>query len=285
MVYDCVIVGSGPAGLEAALNLKIHNKNFLWLGSKNLSDKIRKAERISNYPGFANISGEKLIDAFLQQMKEMEIEVTEKMVNQIMPMGQTYALMAGSDYYETKSVILTTGVANKMTLPGESELLGKGVSYCATCDGGLYRGKKIAVLCNSKRFEHEITFLSELAEHVYLFKEYVEPAAVADNVEIMNTRLTAVEGADHVEAVIGKDESRTEVDGVFFLRDSIALSNLLPNLESENGHIKVNRMMETNLPGVFAAGDCTGRPYQYTKAMGEGNVASHSVIEYLSKLA
>ena len=88
-----------------------------------------------------------------------------------------------------------------------------------------------------------------------------------------------------MEAVIGKDESRTEVDGVFFLRDSIALSNLLPNLESENGHIKVNRMMETNLPGVFAAGDCTGRPYQYTKAMGEGNVASHSVIEYLSKLA
>lgn len=285
MVYDCAIVGSGPAGLEAALNLKIHNKNFIWLGSKNLSDKIRKAERISNYPGFANISGAALIDAFQKQIEEMEIEVTEQMVNQIMPMGESYALMAGSEFYEAKTVILTTGVANKTALPGESEYLGKGVSYCATCDGGLYRGKTVGVVCNSKRFEHEVNFLAELADKVYLFKEYTEPAEVADNVEIVKAKATEVVGADKVEKVLCKDGSEFEVDGIFFLRDSIVLSNLLPNLEAEGGHIKVNRQMETNLKGVYAAGDCTGRPYQYTKAMGEGNVASHSVVEYLSELA
>lgn len=284
MIYDAAIIGTGPAGVSAALNFKIHEKNFIWLGSKNLSDKITKAERISNYPGFANVSGETLNQAFQQQIAEMQIEIKEQMVNSILPFSGHYALMAGSEFYETKTIILTTGIANVGTLPGESGLIGKGVSYCATCDGGLYRGKRIAVICNAARFEHEVKYLSELAEKVYYFPTYPKASEVADNVEKMTQKAVRILGEDRVSDVELKDGTLLPVDGVFCLRDAIALSTLLPEIVLEDGHIAVNRQMATNIPGCFAAGDCTGRPYQYTKAVGEGNVAAHSAIEYLAGL-
>ena len=99
MLYDAAIIGSGPAGVSAALNLKIHEKNFIWIGKKTLSDKISRAERISNYPGFIDASGAELNAAFMAQVAAMGIEITEAMVNQIMPMGDHYALLAGPDFY------------------------------------------------------------------------------------------------------------------------------------------------------------------------------------------
>lgn len=281
MIYDAAIIGTGPAGVSAALNLKIRGKHFIWLGSKTLSDKITKAERISNYPGFVDISGAELNAAFREQVQAMGIEITEEMVNSIMPMGKHYALMAGSAFYEANTIILTTGVAAVATLPGESGLLGRGVSYCATCDGNLYRGKTIAVLCNAARFEGEVRYLANLAEKVYYFPTYRAVSRLPANVECVPHRAVEFLGDKRVEAVKLKNGGTIAVDGVFCLRDSISLATLLPDLETENGHISVNRHMQTNLPGVFAAGDCTGRPYQYTKAVGEGNVAAHSAIEYL----
>ena len=284
MIYDAAIVGTGPAGVSAALNLKIHEKNFIWIGSKNLSDKITKAERVSNYPGFIDISGKELNAAFRSQIDAMGIEIIEQMVNSIMPMKKHFALMAGSDFYEAKTVILTTGISTAGTLPGEGELVGRGVSYCATCDGNLYRGKTIAVICNNVRFEHEVKYLADLAEKVYYFPYYKNPTAIADNVECVNGWAAEISGEKRAEAVKLKDGGTLEVDGVFCLRDSVALSSLLPKLETKEGHIAVDRSMATNIPGVYAAGDCTGRPYQYTKAVGEGNIAAHSVLEYLADL-
>lgn len=282
MIYDAAIIGAGPAGLSAALNLKIHNKNFLWIGSPNFSEKIQKAEKISNYPGLCNISGKEMAAAFQTQANAMGLQIKDAMVNSIMSFGSHYALMAGSEFFEAKAIILATGVVTVGTLPGEEEKIGRGVSYCATCDGGLYRGKTIAVLCGSKRFEHEVSFLSELAEKVYLFPSYSNIGVFAENVTVMNTRVTEVIGEGKVEAVSCRDGSIMAVDGVFCLRDAISLATLLPGLAAENGHIAVDRSMATNLPGVFAAGDCTGRPYQYVKAAGEGNIAAHSLIAYLS---
>ena len=126
MIYDAAIIGTGPAGVSAALTLKIHDKNFIWIGSKNLSDKIVKAERISNYPGFVNVSGVELNEAFKRQVEEMGLQITEAMVNAIYPMGDHYALAAGADFYEAKALILTTGVVNKQVLPGENERVGRG---------------------------------------------------------------------------------------------------------------------------------------------------------------
>lgn len=283
MIYDAAIIGTGPAGVSAALNLKIHERNFIWIGSKSLSDKITKAERISNYPGLLNVSGKEMNDAFRAQISAMEIDIIEQMVNSIMPMGKHYAIMAGSDFYEAKTVILATGVANVGTIPGESGFVGKGVSYCATCDGNLYRGKTIAVICNNARFEHEVKYLADLADKVYYFPTYKDVCVTADNIERVSEKAVEILGEKRVSAVKLRSGETTAVDGVFCLRDSVSLSTLLPKLQTENGHIAVNRAMETNLPGVYAAGDCTGRPYQYTKAVGEGNIAAHSVIEYLSE--
>ncbi len=283
MIYDSAIVGTGPAGLSAALNLKIREKNFIWIGSRKLSDKISKAERISNYPGFVNKSGEELGVAFKSHADAMGIEITEHIVNSIVPVSGHYALMAGSDFYEAKTVILTTGIANTTMLKGESDFIGKGVSYCATCDGNLYRGKIIAVLCNNARFEEEVKFLAGIAAKLYYLPMYKSVDVNADNIEILDKKIVEIMGENRVNFVRLQDDSLIEVDGVFCLRDSVALSALLPKLATENGHIAVDRSMATNLPGVYAAGDCTGRPYQYAKAIGEGNVAAHSVLEFLSK--
>ena len=285
MIYDCAVIGTGPAGLSAALNLKIHDKSFLWIGRKALSEKVTRAERISNYPGFIDASGDQLSAAFLAHAGAMGLEITEAMVNAIMPMGDRYALMAGADFYEAKTLILATGINQTGTLPGEADRVGQGVSYCATCDGGLYRGRTIAVVCGNARFEHEVEYLAGLAKKVYLFPGYKNPDIRAENVELMAAKPVAVEGSPRVTGLSLSDGETLPVDGLFCLRDAIALNTLLPKLALEGGHIAVDRAMATNLPGCYAAGDCTGRPYQYAKAVGEGNVAAHSVLQYLGRLA
>ena len=285
MIFDTAVIGTGPAGLSAALNLKIHNKSFLWIGSKNLSDKVAKAEQITNYPGFLNASGDELNAAFQNQIQGMDLTVTEGMVNAIYPMGDHFALAIGADFAEAKTLILATGVAPANVLPGETDLLGRGISYCATCDGMLYKGKAIAVICGNPRFEHEVQYLAELAEKVWYYMPYKEGPVFGGNTEKLSGRITGLmsEGG-RLSGVKLADGTELAVNGLFILRDAISLGTLLPGLETEGAHIRVDRTMATNVPGVFAAGDCTGRPYQYTKAVGEGNVAAHSVIEYLAKL-
>lgn len=282
MIYDAAIIGTGPAGLSAALNLKIRNKNFIWIGSRSFSDKVTKAERISNYPGLICVTGKELSAAFAAQVQAMDLKITEQMVNSVAAVSGHYALMAGSDFYESKTLILATGTGMNAALPGENEFLGRGVSYCATCDGMLYRGRTIAVLCTNPRFEAEAAFLASLAKKVYFFPTYREAALQAANTEIPGSQIAEIIGDGRVTGIRLKDGSLLQVEGVFCLRDAVSYAALLPDLETENGHIRVDRTMAANLPGVYAAGDCTGRPYQYAKAVGEGNIAAHSALNYLA---
>lgn len=283
MRYDCIIIGSGPAGLSAAINLKIYNKQILWFGNANLSDKVEKAEEVNNYPGMPEVSGKELSAAFLSHKESMGLEITDKIVSAIYDMGGYYNVMAENQFYETDSVLFATGVVAANQYAGEADHVGRGVSYCATCDGMLYRGKKIAVVSTAKRFEHEVKFLAELAEQVYLFPFYKDCEVEADNVEHKKTSIKEISGSMRVEKLTLGDDSTLEVDGVFIMRNAIAPTTLLAGLAMEDGHIAINRRGETNLPGVYAAGDCTGKPYQYAKAVGEGNVAAHSIIEYLGE--
>lgn len=281
-MYDTIIIGTGPAGFSAAMNLKIYNKSFLWFGSRAMSDKVSKAEKIRNYPGLPEITGQDLQQHFLHHMDTMDIEISEKMVTMIMKNGDSYMVLADNELYEAQTVLFATGVMTAKTLEGEEEFLGKGISYCATCDGALYKGKEIAVICNDARFEHEVEYLSELAAHITYFPQYRDCGFHAANVTISGERPVSVEGENRAERLVLKSGQEIPVDGIFIIRNAIAPDTLLKELKTEGGHIVVNRNMETNLEGCFAAGDCTGRPYQYTKAVGEGNVAAHSIIKYLA---
>lgn len=283
-MYDCIIVGTGPAGLSAALNLKMYNKSFVWFGSKRLSEKVVKAEKIMNYPGIPAVTGQELFDRFNEHIKEAELEITEKTVTNIMHAGNYYMLLADNEIYEAKTILLCMGVMSARALEHEDELLGKGVSYCATCDGMFYKNKKIAVISNDPKFEHEVEYLADLASEVTFFPGYKGAKIEHAHVTISKDMPVTVNGENHVSSLTLRSGETLAVDGVFCLRNAIAPSKLFTGLEVENGHIVVNRKMETNFKGCFAAGDCTGRPYQYAKAVGEGNVAAHSCIEYLAEI-
>ncbi|WP_294354863.1 NAD(P)/FAD-dependent oxidoreductase [uncultured Clostridium sp.] len=279
--YDIAIVGSGPAGLSAALNAKIRNKSFILFGSKFLSSKIQRAPKINNYLGFPKSSGEELGKAFLKHIEEMDIEITEERINNIYSMGDYFALMVNEKIYEAKTVILATGVEFSKPLKGELEYLGKGVGYCATCDAPLYKGKTVCIISSNLEGEGEANYVSELAEKVYYIPLYKNEYKLNSNIELVKDRPIEVCGDIKVNKLILKTRE-IETDGVFLLKDAISPSQLVPGLEENEGHIKVDRSMRTNLKGLFACGDCVGKPYQYIKAAGEGNIAALSAVEYLN---
>lgn len=276
-MLDCIIVGSGIAGISAALTLKANGKNFMLLGSPDLSVKISRAECIRNYPGLSSVTGREFARALKKQLAEAEISVTDERVSGVYGMGGKFAVLTQSGAsFESKTVILATGVESVKRLEGEEEFLGRGVSYCATCDGFLYKGKTIGVLSTSKRFEHEVEYLAKLAGKVYLMPMYKDVGDFSENVEKIIKMPLAVKGEKKVNRLVFKD-GELPVDGVFLLKESISPAVLVGGLEMSEGHVAVARDMSTNLKGCFAAGDCTGRPYQYAKAAGEGNIAAHSV--------
>ena len=277
---DIAIIGTGPAGVSAALTAVNRNKSVLLLGSRQMSEKVAKAHEIRNYPGLPAVSGEEMAEAFRKHLEAMGIEITEKRVGAVYAMGDYFALQIGEEMIEADTVILATGVVTVNPLPGEKELLGRGVSYCATCDAALYRGKTVAVIGYSPREEAEAAFLAEVCAEVMYFPMYREETALPDHVRVIREKAAGI-AQENGKRVVRTDGGSYEADGVFVLREAVAPDTLVPGLESENGHVKVNRKMETNLPGLFACGDVTGTPYQYVKAAGEGNVAAISAALFL----
>ena len=281
MLYDCAIIGTGAAGVSAALTLKALNKNFIIIGNPSLSVKIRKAEKIKNYPGLPAVSGEDMQAAFSAQLQGENIAISQGKVTGVFPADGGYMLACGQDTFQAKTVILASGVETVKPIEGEKQFLGRGVSYCATCDGFLYRGKVIAAVVSSKEEEHEVEFLAKFASKVYLFPLYKEVGVHAENIEVLSGMPLRIEGGERVSG-IAVNGATLAVDGVFMLKDGSAGDGLIKGLEMSSGAVKVDRNCATNIVGVFAAGDCTGRPYQYAKAVGEGNVAAHSVNAYLN---
>lgn len=285
---DCIIVGSGIAGVSAALTLQANGKAFQIFGSDSLSDKIAKAELIRNYPGLSNISGKDFVSALQAQLKAANIEITKEKVSGVYALKDKFTIMTQEgNAYESKTVILACGVESVKQIDGEEEFVGRGVSYCATCDGFLYKDKTIAVVCTSKALEHEIAYLADFAKKIYLVPLYKNIEIERNNVVFVRKMPQKIDGDLRVNNITfaappAEDlPAEIPVDGVFMLRESVSPAVLVGGLQTENGHVTVTRAMETNLKGCFAAGDCTGRPYQYAKAAGEGNVAAHSVSEYI----
>ena len=283
MKYDIAIIGSGPAGLSSAIDAKIRNKEIIVFGNKDLSNKVSIAPSIENYLGIPNTNGKEIIEKFKTHIDELGIKITNERVNAVYSMGDYFAIMSGEKMYESKTVILATGVEFTKPLKGEVELLGRGVGYCASCDAMLYRDKVVTVIGYNHEAIEDANFLSEIASKVYYIPMKKVDAELNPNIEILSDRAVEIVKEDDSLKVIMRN-SEISTDGVFVIKDSISPAHLVPGLEVDGVHIKNNKNLETNIAGLFVAGDCSGKPYKYVKSAGEGPVATHMAIEYLNKL-
>lgn len=286
--YDIAIIGNGPAGLSATVTAKLRNKKIIVFGRDISSEKVNKAHEIRNYLGLGIVSGEQMQEAFNNHLKEMEIQVVNEKISAVYNMGSYFGIQGSPNIYEALTVILATGVSVQKSIVGEEVFLGKGVSYCATCDAMLYKNKTVAVLSYGKNEDKEAEFLAEIAKEVYYFQMYKEENEINENlvqnekIRIIKETPKEITGDISVKKII-TTENEYDVNGVFILRENIALSQLISGIELEDNHVVVSRKMQTNIKGCFACGDITGTPYQYIKAAGEGNVAALSAVSYIAQ--
>ncbi len=280
--FDVAVVGGGIAGYTAALTAKNLLLDYLWLGASAFGEKLACAEKVTNFPAVSG-KGTDFLAALEAQREREGIALTPCRIDGVYAAGGKFFLTAGQKSFEAKTVILATGVETKGALKGERDFLGRGVSYCAVCDGALYKGKRIAAVVSSPAFEEEVHYLARFADMVYAFCLYEHSNLCGENIEVRREFPLAVEGTSRVERIVTK-EGAYPVEGVFLLKNSAPPKALVGGLQTEGAHVKVARDLSTNLAGLFAAGDVTGRPYQYAKAAGEGCVAAHSAKAYLDRL-
>lgn len=278
--YDIAIIGSGPAGLSAAINAKIRNKNIVVFGTKDLSSKLNKAPLIKNYLGFSDITGKELKTKFKEHIDKMGIPIKYEKVNSVYAMGEYFTIVSGTKTYNALKVIIATGIEFTKPMKGEEKFVGRGVGYCATCDAPLYKGKITAVIGYTKEDEKDANFLGEVASKVYYIPMYKGEYNLSSNIEIIEDKPVEIVGNLKAEKLILKNRE-ISVDGIFILKENVPPSQLVPGLLMENGHIKVNSNMETNIKGCYACGDCTGKPYQYMKAAGQGQIAALNAVSQL----
>lgn len=266
--FDVIIVGGGAAATSAALTCLNRGKTVGVVANKADTSSLYKAEKVTNYPGLPPMTGSEMTALFRKQLEESGAEIITGRALSVMPMGDSFGVAVGSDYYMCKAVILAAGITREKLYPGEAEYLGRGVSYCATCDGMLYRGKTVAVVGAGEEAKVDADFLEGIGCTVLRFPQ--------------NGRYE-VRGEKKADTLVFAGEEH-KVDCVFIIKDTVSVTKLVPGLEYADGGIAVDRHMATNVPGVFAAGDCTGKPFQLAKAAGEGNVAALSACDYIAKL-
>lgn len=280
---DIAIIGCGPSGLSAAINVRARNRTVLLVGPKLCSTSLHKAHQINNYLGLPGLSGDELRQQFLKHVREMGVEITQVNIAGIYPMGDTFQIQVKNDFVEAKAVIVTTGVFSSKQLPGEDNFVGKGVSYCGTCDAMFYEGKTLAVISEEPEHEDEVRFLAEMAQRVYFIPRYEQVGELPANVEIIRDQVKSFKGSDRLECVELATRGDLVVDGVFLLKEQLPMSQLVAGLELDDKHIKVDTQMTTNIPGVYAAGDVAGKPYQVAKAVGQGQLAALSAVSYVDQ--
>ncbi len=268
MAYDVIVVGGGPAGLSAAQNVRARGRTVLVVSNPLEENPLWRAERVDNYLGLPGVSGARLLTAFRRHAEAAGAEFQEGKALSALRSGEEWYVGVGNSMAQARAVVLAAGAARGKKFPGEAELLGRGVSYCATCDGMLYRGRRVAVLGWTPSAKKEAEFLESIGCEVLYFDK---------------PRNCAVLGGEKVEAVRcgGVTEA---VEGVFLLRPAMAPGDLFHGLAAEGGFVAVDRELRTNLPGVFAAGDCTGGPLQVSKAVGEGLVAGQKAAAFAAAL-
>lgn len=282
MTYDCLIIGGGPAGLSAALQCKARGLSALLIGNPAGQNPLSRAERVDNYLGLPGVTGRELMETFHRHVVQSQAaEMVSGRVLNAMAYGDRFAVTVGSEVYEGRTVILAAGILRGRKYQGEEEWLGKGVSYCATCDGMLYRGRDVVVIGLAGDAAEEARFLSKLGCHV-TFTAPKRPEDLDEDIPYIKANQLEILGENTLTGV-NAEGNVIPCQGVFILRDTVAPDALFPGLELDGRYIKVGRDLATSVPGVFACGDCVGLPLQIAKAVGEGQVAAHSAGSWLEQ--
>lgn len=287
-MYDCIIIGKGPAGISTAIYISRSNLKCLVVGKDETA--LKKAKSIENYYGFESpISGEELFRRGINQAKNQNIEIKNDEVLDIEYLNNSYLVKTVNNEYETKTVVLATGKNRKMSnILGEDKFIGKGISYCAICDGYFFKNKNIAVIGSGEYAIHEAGILQNVSDKVTIF---TNGGKLPENrsIEIKNViegRIDAIRGDKKVENILLNDKRSIPIDGVFIaqgIASSIDFAKKL-GIILENNNIVINDNMETNVPGIYAAGDCTGGLLQISKAIYEGAKCGLSIAKKLKNI-
>lgn len=280
-MYDVIVIGSGPAGITAAIYAKRRNLSILVI-SKGIG-ALQKAEKIDNYYGFENgISGKELYVNGIKQAKNLGIDFIEDEIINIEYINQ-FTIETVNSKYEAKAVILATGVSrNVPNIKGIKEFEGKGVSYCAVCDSFFYKGKDVAVLGDGNYAIHEFETLKPIASSVTILTNGNTMVENRDSsIEVNNKKIREFRGDTKLEEVEFEDNTIQNLNGVFIAMGTASSSDLARKIGAriENNNIIVNENMETTVPGLFACGDCTGGLLQISKAVYEGAKAGLAVLK------
>lgn len=288
--YDVIIVGAGPAGISASLYVGRANLKTLVLYTGESQDNedasaLEKTDKIENYYGFAKgVNGKKLYEEGIEQAKNIGIEIKNEEVVKI-EREDKFVVTTSKSKYKAKAVILSTGNKKKKpSIKGIKEFEGKGVSYCAICDGFFYRNKNVAVLGSGDYAISETNDLINIANNITILTNGKEaPEFRADNVKIDTRKVKSIKGNNKIEEVEFEDGSNMEVDGVFVAQGVAGSGEFAKKLGliTQKDNIVVNQNMETNIKGLFACGDCTGGVLQIAKAVYEGMVAGMQAIKYI----
>lgn len=302
MIYDLIIIGGGPAGITAAIYAARYKLNFVLI-AETLGGWLNEIHKIENYPGFQSISGFELIEKYKEQLQYLEAPIIEEHVVCVKSKNNAFAADTNKNKtYAAKTIIIASG-SRKQTLniPGEKELLGKGVSFCAICDAMFFREKTVAVVGGANSAVSATLHLSKIAKKVYLIyrrgelraeKVLVENLKNEKNTEIIyNTNITKINGSEKVESVELDNpyikNNILELDGVFIEIGLVPITELVRNIGvelDEKKQIKINDRGFTNVEGTFAAGDVTngqGELKQFVTAMASGAIAATSANRYL----
>lgn len=285
-MYDVVIIGKGPAGVTAAVYAKRANLNVCVIGRDG--GALEKTDKIENYYGFEKpIPGKELIQRGIKQAENLEIEVlTDEVVD--IQYEKNFKIVTRKETIQSKAVILATGTNRaKPNILGTEELEGRGISYCAICDAFFYRGKNVAVLGNGDYAFHEMQQLLPVVNSITMLtngeKNKIEYRS--ESVKIEEKPIKEFRGETQLQNVVFQDESILPIDGVFIAQGIASSVDFARKLGANimNGNIVIDANMATNIPGLFAAGDCTGGMLQISKAVYEGAKAGTEVIKWMRK--
>ncbi len=302
-MWDLIIIGGGPAGITAGIFSVRRALKTLILEDITAPSQAMEAQIIDNYPGLPDISGIDFMEKLKEHAKKLNIEIREERVLSLLKEKNEFKVKTEKNEYETKAIIIATGARyRKALIPGESEFVGKGVSYCPTCDAPFYKDKKVAVIGGGDSAVSGALLLKEIGADVILIHRRNELRAVESlqkklfelKIKVKWNKIPVeIKGKDFVNSLIVQDVNTKEkeeiaINGVFICIGTVPTSELAKDLGIEidkNGFIKVNKNQETNIKGVFAAGDCCDNPLkQIISACSDGAIASTSAYKYIREL-